>query len=410
MHIAIAAQYYWPEKVGAAIWLEQLATDLIARGHRVTMLTGFPNYPDGKIFEGYRGKWFQRESRDGVEIRRSFLFASEKQTFWHRALNFGSFCGSAFLNGLRAPKPDVLYAVLPPLPLGTAMEWASAIRGIPVVVNVQDIYPEIAVQLGYLKNRAAIRFFERMERKIYGRAKAIVVISDGFRENLLGKGVDAGKLHVAPNWADGTAIAPALRENSFRKRLALNGELCLIYSGNLSHNSSLEPLLAAARELRDGPYKFVFVGDGVHKRALESEAHQYGLENVQFLPFQPLEVYPEVLAASDLQVVSLHAAAGSLSLPSKVLKIMASGRPVLAIARAETELARLVRSADCGVCVSPESHSELAALLPALANDRARLQQMGENGRKYFLDHFERNRCVGQIEQVLIAAACGHKE
>jgi colanic acid biosynthesis glycosyl transferase WcaI len=408
VRVAIAAQYYWPESVGAAIWLKELATYLADQGHDVTMLTGFPNYPEGRIFPEYRGRWFQSESRDGVRIRRSFLYPSASRSLWPRAISFGSFCASSFLSGLGMERPDVLYAVLPPLPLGTAMEWLGRMRGFPVVVNIQDVYPEIAVELGYLHNRAAIRYFERMERAIYARASAVVVISEGFRANLLRKGVAPEKLHVIPNWADGELIRPAPRDNRFRRTLGVDGRICVVYSGGLTHNSHLQPLLEAAEALRHEPYEFVIIGEGIQKPELEQRVATRHLNRVRFLPFQPLDTYPEVLAASDLQVVSLHAKAGSLSLPSKLLKIMASGRPVLAITKAETELAQLVRQSGCGVTVDPEDPAGLASHLLTLAQDQARLQQMGENGRAYFQEHFERRRCLARIEAVL-AQATGNR-
>src|SRR5262245_2106966 len=203
MRVLILAQNFPPESVGPGINYHQLGIDLIAKGHQVTMLTAFPHYPDGFIFNGYRGRAFQRETLDGIEVIRTWIYATPSKSFWPRVLNFSSFSASSLLGGLiAAGKFDVVYAILPPLILGITAVIQGATRRVPVVVSIQDIYPYAAVVMGVLRNRIAIRFFERMEKWIYRRAAHIVVISEGFRENLSSKGVPFEKISVVSNWAD----------------------------------------------------------------------------------------------------------------------------------------------------------------------------------------------------------------
>jgi colanic acid biosynthesis glycosyl transferase WcaI len=405
MHILLVTQYYRPESVGAPIWIHQLALDLVAMGHRVTVLTGFPNYPDRIIFEGYRGKVFQREQLDGIDVMRTYVFASPNPALWSRALNFGSFCASAPLGGLAASRPDVIYCLIPPLPLGVSAEFVGLTKHAPVVVNVQDIYPDFAIALGILRNRWVIRFFQWMERSIYRQAAAVVVISDGFKENLLGKGVPAQKLHVVPNWADPAQIRPGSKDNPFRRRLDLGERFVLIYSGNLSHNSNLEPVVEAAALLRNEPFAFVIVGDGVRRADLQSRVQARQLTNVRFLPFQPLEEYPQVLTAADMNLVTLNSRATLLSVPSKMFKMMASGRPVLAITGEGNELRRLVDAASCGLCVAPDDPQGLAETLRYAATHQDEMTHMGASGRRYLEEHFSRQECVAQIETILKKAA-----
>jgi colanic acid biosynthesis glycosyl transferase WcaI len=405
MKIQIVAQYYWPEQVGAGVWLRQLAGDLALRGHDVTMVTALPNYPEGRVFEGYRGRWIVREKLDGVRIIRTWIYASREKKFFPRAWSFGSFCATAMLGSALAPKPDVVYCVLPPLPLGASAQLVATLRGTPTVINLQDIYPEIAVRLGYLRNRRAIRFFEAMERFIYRRASRIVVITESFRENLLRKGVAPEKLHVIPNWADGDEIRPGPRENDFRARAGLNGEFCVVYSGGLGHNSQLDPVIEAAKITSGEPHRYLIIGDGPRRAALQARAAELSLHNVRFLPYQPAELYPQVLAASDVQIVSLHPAATDMSLPSKALKILASGRPMIAVARKDCDLTRLVRAAGCGFTVEPDDAEGLADAVRRLAASPPTQKAMGVNARRYFLQHFERGRCVDKIESVLTEAA-----
>jgi len=401
MRVMIVAQYFWPETVGAGVWLHELAGDLAARGHDVTMVTALPNYPHGRIFPSYRGRFFVREQVGGVRVLRTWIHATTKKTFAARALSFGSFCASAALGLAAAPRPDVIYCVLPPLPLGETSQWIARARRVPIVINLQDVYPQIAVKLGYLRNRPAIRFFERMERRIYRRAARVVVITESFREDLLHKGVPEEKLRVVPNWADAERLRPAPKQNAFRERAGLNGGFAVVYSGGLGHNSQLESLVDAAQLLKDEPYQFLFVGDGVRRPELERRAQDRAISNVRFLPFQPSEDYPQVLAASDVQVVSLHPAATDMSLPSKVFKIMASGRPILALARRESDLAKVVREASCGVTVAPDDPAALADAVRRLAENRPMLERMGENARQHLEERYDRRRCVAEIEAVL---------
>lgn len=406
MRIGILSQYYAPETVGAGIWIQELAEELVSRGHDVTVLTAFPNYPKRIVFDGYKGKLFSRESINGVEVRRSWIYASPNETSVSRLANWGSFCSSSFANALLAgPRLDVLYAILPPLPLGITSNWLGRLRGYKVVANVQDIYPLVAIELGFLRQKRLIRMFEDMERKVYRRSSRIVVISEGFKENLVEKGVPPEKIAVVPNWADPSFIQPGPKENGFRNELGANGHFLVIYSGGLTHNSDVKPVVQAAGLMTDKDISFAIVGDGVTKPDLESLASELKLNNLSFRPFQPLEKYPDVLRAADISVVTLNNAARCASLPSKVFKQMAAGRPILAINTPGGELDRLVKEANCGLSVPPDSPEEVVRALKWCMENKDALEQMGRNSRDYLVKYHSKNTCIDQIEQVLTEAA-----
>ena len=402
MRILLVSAYYYPEQIGAGVWVRQLASDLKTLGHDVSVLTSFPSYPHGRIFEGYRSRFFQRETVDGIRVIRTWTYATPSKQFWARVAAFGSFCVSALIGGLAArTRTDVVYAILPPLPLGISAALLAKAAGARLAVNIQDIYPDIAVSLGVLRNRRAIRFFKSMERWVYNRAHRVVVISEGFRQNLLAKGVSAEKIAVVPNWADPDAIQPAERENAFRSRHSQPGEFVVLYSGSLSHNSYLEPVLDAARQLASEPFRFLITGEGVHKAALVDRANRLGLRNVSFLPFQPLEQYAEALAAADATLVTLHPGATFASVPSKVYKQMAAARPILAVADGRSEIARLVEESGCGLAIPPNDMFGLAAALRRLSSRREEVARMGAAGRGYITDVCSRRRCVAAIESAL---------
>jgi colanic acid biosynthesis glycosyl transferase WcaI len=405
LHVQIIAQYFKPETVGSGVWIHQLATDLVGLGHQVSVVTSFPNYPERVVFEGYRGRMFMRERMDGVDIVRTYIYASPDEGMLSRTLNFGSFCASAAIGGLFAPKPDVIYCVMPPMPLGVSAEFLGFLKSAPVVVNVQDIYPDIAVAVGVLRNPTAIRFFKWMERSIYRHAASIVVIADGFKENIERKGVPEEKIHVVPNWADPDEILPGPKSNAFREELGVKDRFTLSYSGSLSFNTDLNSVLGAAELLADEPFSFVIVGDGVKKAELMRRAEKMRLGNVQFHPFQPLEMYPQVLAAADMNLVTLNRQAATSSVPSKMFKMMASERPVLAITMQGNEVHRLVQDAQCGLIVPPEDPVKLAEALRYAASNSKEMERMGVNARRYLVENHSRQDCVRRIEAVLEKAA-----
>jgi glycosyltransferase involved in cell wall biosynthesis len=406
MRVLLLSNYYNPESVGAGIWVTQLARDLNSRGHEVTVVTSFPSYPRGELFDGYRNRFVHRESVDGIDVIRTFTHATSRKSFWARFAAFGAFCLSAAPGYLRWRRPvDVVYAIVPPLPLGVSA-WAIAkVSGARLVINVQDIYPDVAVALNYLRNPAAVAFFRRMERWIYRRAERIVVISEGFRDNLLGKGVASAKIDIVPNWADPDEIVPGPSDNAFRRETEThNSELLVMYSGGLTHNADMKPVLDAAAQLRGLPIRFAIVGDGVQKRALVEKAASAGLDNVKFYPFQPIARYGEVLAAADVTLVTLNSAATLASVPSKIYKQMAAARPIVAITNPRNELSRLVTDAQCGVTVPPGDSARLATVLRDALNRRAVFAEMGQRGRAYLERNCSRESCVAAIEAVLVDA------
>ena len=403
MKILLLSEYYYPESVGAAIWVTQLTQDLSEKGHRVTVITSFPNYPTGRILLGYHNRLADREHLGNIECIRTFTFATPSKSFVPRLISFATFCLSSIPGYLWWRRPaDVVYAILPPLPLGVSAWVIAVASGARLVVNVQDIYPDVAVALGYLRNRVVIRFFFAMERWIYRRAAKVVVLSEGFRDNLVAKGVPESKIRIIPNWADLDAIRPAERFSSFRSEAGAGVEdLLVVYSGGLTHNAELDTVLDAAAELRAEPIRFAIVGDGVRKDHLESKARTLGLDNVKFFPFQPLERYTEVLTAADVTLVTLNSAATYVSVPSKIYKQMAAARPIIAVTDRRGELRRLIEAARCGGWVVPGDCRGLAALLRQAVAQREAWDRMGWNGREYVERYHSRRVCVAQIESVL---------
>jgi colanic acid biosynthesis glycosyl transferase WcaI len=281
---------------------------------------------------------------------------------------------------------------------GKLLAFLSSSR---LIVNIQDIYPHAAVAMGVLKNRGAINFFQRMELWVYRHAGHIVVISEGFQENLIKKGVAASKITVVPNWADPSLIVPGPKDNAFRRELNCGKRFTLVYSGGLTHNSNLDPVIDAAEMLSDKPFMFVIVGDGVRKPFLEEKVRESHLTNVAFRPFAPLESYPMVLLAGDANLVTLSSQAALVSVPSKVYKQMAAGRPIIAITAPGNELAGLIEASQSGICIPPDDPVALAKALQWLADNPTNADLMGRAGREYLLAHHSADSCIDAIEEAM---------
>jgi colanic acid biosynthesis glycosyl transferase WcaI len=400
MKVLVVCQNYVPEEQNA--YHHELTTGLLRKGHDVTMLTAFPHYGLGRVYDGYRGKIFQREVIDGVKVARTFVYATRKKTFLPRLLNFASFCISSLLFGsFVVRRADVVYTSIPPLPLGITGYVLAKLKGARYVVSIQDIFPLAAVELGMLKNPRVIRFFEAMERWIYRRADHIVVIAEAFRENLIAKGVPADKITVVSNWANPDFITTGPKDNALRREFGVGDLFTVIYSGGLTHNSNVGSLVEAADILRDEPFAFLIIGEGVQKPKLQALAAEKNLRNLRFLPFRPLAEYPLVLQAADMNVVALNSKATLVSVPSKIYKQMAAGRPVLAISSHENELARLVTEGKCGLVVPPDEPEKIAEALRWARNHPAEMSQMGPSGRAYLMENCSLERSMAGVDAML---------
>jgi colanic acid biosynthesis glycosyl transferase WcaI len=261
--------------------------------------------------------------------------------------------------------------------------WAIArSRRAPLVFNVQDVFPDVAVELGALKNRYLIGATRRAERFCYAIADAVTVLSDDLKDNLVAKGVPPAKVHVIPNFVDVEGVRPLAKENSYREEFGLQDKTVVMYAGNVGLSQSLDILLDAAAALAyDDSLVFVINGQGAQRDALENRAR--GMTNVRFVDMQPLERLGEVLAAADVHLVPLRRGLGVASVPSKVYSILAAARPFIASVDEGTELTRLAGSSGAGIAVPPDDAEALTKAIRRLAEDPAEAARMGEAGRTF---------------------------
>jgi len=398
MRIILHTMYYLPDFGSAPILMDELAGHLAAAGHEVEVVTTLPR-TRGPEFSGL---FYSRRANGRFVVKR---FWTNTTPFpLGRLLAWNIYAAGALLNLLTVRKGDVLFLRTPPLQLGLPAFWAKALRGARVLINVQDIHPDLAIESGILRNPAGIRFAKALERWVYGLADRIAVISDGFARNLRRKGVPDRKLAVLPNWVDTEFLKPGPKDNPVSRRHGLDGKFVVMYSGtiSISSNRALERTLEAAGLLAgDREIVLAIVGEGLKRKALMEKAAALGLANAVFLPFQPYRDLPELLASSDVLLVPLDKDKSDLSVPSKLYTFMASGRPVLGLAGPDSEVAVLLRENDCGLTAPPDDPAAFAAAVRTLKASPERRRALGENARAYVVRRFAKDTILRSYDELL---------
>lgn len=402
MKVLLVTPYYPPEIGGAAHLMVELAVSLKSRGHRITVLTGYPRYNVKVMPPQYRRSFWMTEVLDGIEVKRTRILTLPRGSMIGRGLEH--FFVGAWLTALAAvvPRADVAMVLSPPLPLPWMVALLGRIRRIPVVVNIQDLFPREAVELGMLTNPALIRFFERMESEVYRWASRVTVHSPGNKDHVVARGGTSGRVRVVGNWIDLDRIRPGDRDNDFSRRYALGGRFVVSYAGTMGWAQDMGTIVRAAALLRDrGNVLFLFVGDGVEKGKAQVMSQELGLANMLWLPTQPWSVYPEILSASDACLINLCPELRTPVVPSKLLSIMAAGRPVVASLPAESDARRMIAEAGSGLVVDAGDEKALAAAIGRLAADPGLGREMGRRGRAYAEANLSREYCTGQMESVM---------
>jgi colanic acid biosynthesis glycosyl transferase WcaI len=396
VRVLVICPHYAPDTAPTGEVMTRIADELVDRGHELHVVTSLPWYRDHRVEPGWTGRPVRHEDGGAERITRVHPFPTNKQNIPARALGFAGFTGLAgamALKGWRGHPPDVVLAMSPPLTLGAA-GWLAARRWrAPFVFNIQDVFPDVAVELGAITNRSVIRFAASLERWTYRRADAVTVLSDDLRDNLAAKLQGSvpdpyDRVRVIPNFVDTVRIAPADRTGipgggAYRREHGLGDRQVVMYAGNVGFSQSLELLIGAARALATARPEVVFVINGGGSALPDLERQAAGLDNVRFVDYQPRERLADVLAAGDVQVVPLRRGLARSSVPSKAYSILAAGRPVLASVDEGTEVARVVEKAGAGLAVPPDDPEAFSAALAALLDDPARARAMGAAGRAF---------------------------
>ncbi len=370
MRILILGLKYLPETTAIGPYTADLAEYLAGRGHSVSVVTGFPHVPHWRVWDGYRGKLFQREQINGVQVQRCYLYVPrEPRKALNRILYDMSFALSALVGALFVGPCELVISISPPLQIGLTGWCVSRLRRACFFFHLQDLVPEAAIATGLLSERSrSVRLARALERFIYRRATAIGVITDGFRRNLIAKGVPPDKIRLLPDYLDLNFMEATLDSDQWRSDFGLSpNDFVVMYSGSIALKQGLETLVEAAGLLRDQDHiRIVIVGEGPPLAELRGQAAKLGAGQVLFLPLQPRENLPRQLRAADVLVITQRRTVVDAVFPGKLLYYMAAGRPLLAAVSAESETGRFIIEHEIGVVTPPEDARALAQAIVEL--------------------------------------------
>ena len=416
MHVVLLSLVFRPDNVSTAHVMAELARDLQGLGHHVTVFTTTPHYnsdPEAEAAQPLRpvlGRLLQTSEYHGIRVYHAWMPRKGRSVLL-RLLAWVWFHGVSTLAALvLARNPSVILVPSPPLTTGVSAWVLGRLRSTAFVYNVQEIYPDIAINLGALKNPTLIRLTYALERFVYRRARAITVIAPRMRERLIEKGVPPAKVVVVPNFVDLGELSPRPKDNPFSRAFGVHDKFVVSYAGNLGPAQGLDCFVDVARLLRDRPQvMLLLIGDGMLAEPLRARAAAQGLSNLRVIPYQPYAVVPDIYGASDVCVVAQATATGSDAIPSKVYRIMACERPIVAATDARSDLAQLVRDAHCGAVIPAESADALStAVRDALADPEA-WRRRAAAGRAYVTAHYGRAAISRRYEALLQEVADGRR-
>jgi colanic acid biosynthesis glycosyl transferase WcaI len=371
-------RYYWPDVAATGQMLTDLAEDLARDGWNVTVIAGRSAY------SGNGARLPRQESRNGVRILRVASGGYDRDRAFGRLADYVTYMGGAFLRLLRIRQPEVVVAMSDPPFLLLPVLAAARLRGSRTVYWLQDLYPHVAARLGVLRENGVIfRLLARLARGLHARCDLVIALGPQMWRAAVAAGSPPERTVYIHNWADSGSIQPVAREeNPFLAEHGLADKFVVLYSGNAGRAHTFESIIEAMRRLRDEPdIVFVFIGGGQQFPRLRRAAEAEGLRNVRFFDYLPRRELPYSLSAASVSLVSEHPDVRGLLLPSKTYGILASGRPVVFVGDEQSDVARIVREARCGLVVAPDDADALVELIRSLRDDPAHVAAMGRNAR-----------------------------
>ena len=406
LRLVVLCPHFAPDLAPTGVVMTRIVSELAARGHELHVVTSLPWYRNHAIEPGWGGRLWRTEKTEWGSIIRVHPFPGKsKSNLLRRALGFIAFSYAVGIRSVHADglpfKVDGVLAMSPPLTLGLTGWFTKIIRRAPLVFNIQDVFPDAAIQTGAISNKKIIAAAKWLERMSYQRSDAVVLLSQDLRANIANK-IDKKfhqRLHVIPNFVDTHAITPQGRMTAYRSELGIGDQLVVMYAGNVGFSQSLNLVVDAAAKFPD--IAFVINGDGAARKKLEQDCAR--LTNVYFGDYQPIERLSEVLATGDIHVVPLRAGLASVSVPSKSYSILAAGRPMLAAIDPGTEIPNMLRQSGAGVAVEPDNSTAFIEALSQLVSRREQLHEMGSRGRTWVETHASPASVAAQYEAIFLA-------
>jgi len=405
MKILFLSHYFPPEVNAPASRTYEHCKQWVTMGNDVTVVTCAPNHPRGKVYQGYRNHLFRREQRDGIEIVRLWTYVTANEGFVKRTLNYISYMVAAILAAPFLAKADVVLSTSPQFFNGLAGYFVSRLKRACWVLEIRDLWPESIVVVGAIRNKWVIRMLEYLEMFAYRNADAIVPVTEAFKRYMVGKGIPAAKIEVVKNGVDLDFYKVDKGINPVIQELGLSGKFVASYFGTHGMAHHLETVLEAAALLRERKdILFLLAGSGAERQRLLALRENAGLENVIMLDQQPKKRMPFLWQCSNVSMVLLKKSdLFKLVIPSKIFECMAMQIPV--VLGVEGESREIIEAAQSGLCIEPQNADELARCVARLADKPELCKELGQNGRRYVAEHFDRQMLAARYERLMARLA-----
>ena len=397
MHILLIHQAFTALNEAGGTRHYEIATHLIATGHRMTIITSPISYLTGKKSANFSQK--SQTPTNGLRIFRTYTYPALHKSFIHRVINFFSFMLSSFLKGLQIRQVDLVWGTSPPIFQAVSAWLVARLKRVPFLLEVRDLWPAFAIEAGILRNPLLIQLSLWLERFLYSHADLVVVNSPGYIEHVKEKG--AKHIEMIPNGSDASMFKPQEKGLDLRKKFGLENKFLVVYAGAHGISNDLPVILHAAKLLtKNTKIHFILVGDGKEKSALQQKAHEMQLTNLTFIDPVSKNQMADVLAAADaciaiLKPLELY----KTTYPNKVFDYMAAGRPVLLVI--DGVIRKVVEEAKCGLFVQPGNADDLVKMTIRLSQHSAKAREMGKAGQKYIVDHFNRIELANKFIKVM---------
>ena len=389
MHILFLTDNFPPEGNAPATRTYEHAREWVKLGHKVTIITGAPNFPEGKVFDGFSNSWYSKSILDGIEVRRVKTYITANEGFAKRILDFMSFMVTSFFAGLFVKKPDVIVGTSPQF-FTAISAWAlSAVRFKPFVFELRDIWPASITAVGAMGRSLPIRVLEKIEMFLYRRADKIISVTHSFKSELIERGVDGKKIDVVLNGVDLSKYEPALNKDKvFAEQYDLTDNFVVGYVGTHGLAHSLDKIVEAAELLTDlKDVRILFAGGGAAKVDVERLVIDKQLSNVVLIPRQQKKLMPQLWSLCDISLISLKDTdLFKTVIPSKIFESMGMGLPMV-MTSPIGEATNILEASDSGVIVNPESPQEVAQVIRDLFNDPLRLEKLALNSANAAKDY-----------------------
>lgn len=413
LKILYISQYFPPETCAPAARVSELSDLWGKAGHEVTVLTGFPNHPNGIVPTEYRSRLSRlvyRERMHSINVVRSWLWPLPNRRTYERIVNYFSFFVSAAVTGSFLSRPDVLIATSPQLLVGLSGWWIAKIKRVPLVLEVRDLWPESLTAVGVRGHNSAMhRLLGKIAGFLYRRADRIVVVTYAFREYLIERWrVPPEKIAVVVNGVQTQIFSPRQADASARSELQAEGKFVTSFIGTLGMAHGLDTVIAAAEKLQstEPNILFVLVGDGAERNRLIELAQSKGVANIRFVPQQAREKIPRYIAASDVCLVLLKkSGVFETVIPTKMLEFMSCGRPVILGVAGEAK--QIIERSHAGLCIEPENSAALCEAILTLRNQEHLRDALGKNGRDYIVRNLSRDRTAIEYLEILKSMVTG---